>query len=287
MSWLVRLKPVLQAASMTLCLASWLPIAAQELTIRCDPAPGSLGKLSKAQKEAFMKSQDAFLAGRFADAAAALRNLLTEVPHGSSAETALAERAAEAALEAGDRAYAISLLKPIEERDETDCPAHALLARANAEEGRTAERDAELNSLVKLHQQFPKSAAGKLDTFLLEKRGLAGGGAVAIWYALRPYGPHHTYLNAEIANAAGKMLVHIELDSDDGDQVYFKEEHPDLATKGERKYSLDAFMPTEGAASSQTGNQHALIQFYDGAPKYDTVRERILAIADRAAKFTQ
>ena len=78
-------------------------------------------------------------------------------------------------------------------------------------------------------------------------------------------------------------MLHIELDSDDHDQVYFKATHPDLAAKGEREYSLDAFLDKAlpGVTSDQ---QHALIQFFDGAPSYDTVRERILAIADRSTK---
>lgn len=71
------------------------------------------------------------------------------------------------------------------------------------------------------------------------------------------------------------MTLRIELDSDDGDQVYFKEVHPDLAAKGDRRYSLDVFGPDPTLPSG-----HALIQFFDGAPSYDTVRERILAIAE-------
>jgi hypothetical protein len=31
-------------------------------------------------------------------------------------------------------------------------------------------------------------------------------------------------------------------------------------------------------------DRHALIQFFDGAPSYDTVRDQILAIEERSAK---
>jgi hypothetical protein len=193
----------------------------------------------------------------------------------------MAERTAEAALGAGQRTYAISLLKPIEERDGTDCPARTLLARAYAEEGQLAERDAETSALTALHKQAPDSPIGKLDAFLLEQHSLKGGGAVTIAYILRPWGPHNTHLLSEIYDASGNLVLHIELDSDDADQVDFKEIHPDLAAKGDRRFSLDAFGPRplpDGTVD------HALIQFFDGAPSYDAVRERILAIAERSAK---
>ncbi|MGA7342653.1 MAG: hypothetical protein WBE72_19330 [Terracidiphilus sp.] len=79
-------------------------------------------------------------------------------------------------------------------------------------------------------------------------------------------------------------MLHVELDSDDGDQVYFRQTHPDLAAKGDREYSLDAVLDKAmpGVTSDQ---QHALIQFYDGEPSYDTVRDRILAIAGHAVEF--
>ncbi len=256
-------------------------LTAQEPTMRCDPPPGSLSSLTRAQKKAFMESENTLIANRYADALGELRNLLAQLPQNTPAQSAMTERTAEAALYAGERTYAISLLKPIEERDASDCPARTLLARAYAEEGRSAERDAETSALTALHKQAPESPIGKLDAFLLEQHSLKGGGAVTIAYVLRPWGPHNTHLLSEIYSASGKMILHIELDSDDADQVYFRETHPDLAAKGDRQFSLDAFRPDplpDGTID------HALIQFYDGAPSYDTVRDRILAIAERAAK---
>jgi hypothetical protein len=263
-------------------LVSLRGLNGQELTRRCDPPAGSLARLTKAQKKAFMGSQDMFIAGRYTDALRELRSLLAQLPPNTPEQTAMAERTAEAALEAGDQAYAISILKPIEERDGSDCSARTLLARADAETGRSAERDAEINALIALHNQNPKSPAGKLDLFLLEKHTVKGGGAVAIGYLLHPSGPHNTHLTAQIDDASGAMVVRIELDSDDPDQVYFRQIHPELAAKGDRRYSLDAFGPDKALPGGKIDHPHALIQFFDGAPSYDTVRERILAIADRA-----
>jgi hypothetical protein len=228
-----------------------------------------------------MESQNTLIANRYADALGELRVLLAQLPQNTPAQTAMAERTAEAALYAGDQTYAISLLKPIEERDGSDCSARTLLARAYAEEGQSAERDAETSALTALHKQAPESPAGKLDAFLLEQHRLKGGGAVTIAYVLRPWGPHNTHLLSEIYGASGKMILHIELDSDDADQVYFREIHPDLAAKGDRQFSLDAFRPDPLPDGTM---DHATIQFYDGAPSYDAVRGRILAIAERSAK---
>lgn len=95
-----------------------------------------------------MESQDKFIAGHYADALAELRALLAQLPPNAPAQSAMAERTAEAAIEAGERAYAISLLKPIEEHDGSDCLARTLLARADAENEQSAERDAEISALT-------------------------------------------------------------------------------------------------------------------------------------------
>ena len=219
-----------------------------------------------------------FNAGRYGKAVAELRGLLAQIEPNTPAQTAMAERTAEAALEAGDRAYAIALMKPIEEHDGGDCLARMLLARAYAENGQRAERDAEISALTALHKQAPESPAGKLDMFLLEKHRLKGGGIVAIGYALRPWGPHNTHVRAEIFDASGNSFLVIELESDDGDQVDFRKTHPELTAKGDRRYSLDGFALGGGPDGKI---DHALIEFFDGEPSYDAVHERILTIAQR------
>ncbi|HET9280527.1 MAG TPA: tetratricopeptide repeat protein [Candidatus Angelobacter sp.] len=278
----VPLKWLCVAVLTAATLRAPVSLAAQELTTRCDPPAGSLGRLTQTQKKAFMESQDMFIAGRYADALAQLRGLLAQLPLNTPAQIAIAERTAEAAIEAREWAYAISLLRPIEEHDDRDCPARTLLARAYAENGQPAERDAEISALNALHKQTPKSPIGNLDMFLLERHSPKNGGSVAIGYVLRPFGPHNTHLSAEISDASGGTILHIELDSDDGDQVYFREIHPDLAAKGDRRFSLDLFGPDRTLPNGRIDHLHALIQFFDGRPTYDTVRERIFAIAEHS-----
>ncbi|MDT8068763.1 MAG: hypothetical protein ROO76_11435 [Terriglobia bacterium] len=247
-------------------------LAAQGPITRCEQAPGSLGQLNRNQKKLFLKSQDMLAAGRYADAFRELRGLLAQLPQHTPIQSVMAEMTAEAALFAGDRAYAITLLKPLQEHDGSDCLARTLLARAYAENGQPAEREAEISALTELHNQAPDSPIGKLDFFLLEHQSLKSGGTVGIWYALRPWGVMKTHLYAQVLDPSGKATLTIQLNSDDGLQVYFKEKHPDLAAKGERQFSLDVAQP-DGTGGA--------IQFFDGAPTYDAVRERILAIAER------
>ena len=279
----VTSKSLLAIVLMVGSLTAQAGLTAQELTTRCDPPPGSLARLTRTQKKAFMDSQNAFIANRYADALGELRSLLAQLPQDTPAQSAMAERTAEAAIYAGEQTYAISLLKPIEARDGSDCPARTLLARAYAEEGRSAERDAEISALTALHKEAPESPAGKLDAFLLEQHSLKGGGAVTIAYFLRPAAPHNTHLLAQVFDASGSLMLHIELDSGDSDQVYFRETHPDLAAKGDRQFSLDAFLD-KAVPGDTSDDRHALIQFFDGAPSYDTVRDQILAIEERSAK---
>ncbi len=264
-------------ATVLLCglLVIQTSLAAQGPTTRCEQAPGSLGELNGSQKKAFLKSEDMLAAGHYADALRQFRGLLAQLPQNTPVERAMSELTAEAALFAGDRAYAITLLKPIEEHEAGDCLARTLLARAYAENGQAAERDAEISALTALREQAPESPIGKLDFFLLEQHSLKSGGTVGIWYALRPWGAMKTHLYAQVLDASGKATLTIQLNSDDGLQVYFKEKHPDLAARGERQFSLDAALP-DGTGGA--------VQFFDGAPTYDAVRERILTIAERAGK---
>jgi predicted Zn-dependent protease len=145
----VPLRLFLATALTAVSVAAQTTLSESQLVTRCDPPPGSLGRLTRNQKEGFQKSQDMFVSGHYADALGELRGLLAQLPQNTSAQRAMAERTAEAALEAGERAYAISLLKPIEERDGNDCSARTLLARALRRTG--SLRSTTLRSAPSLH----------------------------------------------------------------------------------------------------------------------------------------
>lgn len=82
----------------------------------------------------------------------------------------------------------------------------------------------------------------------------------------KPFGRFHTryrFLTVSQFDPNTHFTPYVDLESDDIDQVSFKQQHPDKAAAGDRAYSLDAYpKPTS----------QALIKFYDGEPTYETVR---------------
>ena len=266
-----------------LLLLAPLALSAQEPVLRCDPPARTLNHLSHAQHQEFTKSQELFSAGRYTDALDKLRALLDQLPEDTPEQYTITEKTAEAALESGERSYAIELLQPLATSSGFDCPALSLLARTYNELHRDKQRDATIAALFALHTQDPVSTAGKLDGFLIEKLPLTNGAKLLVWYALKPIGPHSTQILAQVHDAKGVNLLTVELDSDDTDQIDFRQTHPDLAAKGMRRFSLEAFMPDPTQPGDQTHLSRSHIQFFDGFPPYNTIRDRILAIVTRTA----
>ena len=114
------------------------------------------------------------------------------------------------------------------------------------------------------------------------ERSLKGGGpSRSLTFSAR--GSSQSHLLAQIFDASGKQMLHIGLDSDDGDQVYFKEAHPDLAAKGDRRYSL--IRSGQGRARHHqrpTARPHTVLR---RRADYDAVQDRILGMAERAVEF--
>jgi hypothetical protein len=88
---------------------------------------------------------------------------------------------------------------------------------------------------------------------------------------------HTRYVLAHFAED-GKPTDYIACESDDVDQTFFKQKHPDLAAAGQRSFSLDSY------ANTPNGQSQALIKFYpDGEPTYETVREDALKVLQAQA----
>jgi len=243
-----------------------------------------LSQLTPAQHDAFKVAADDVAAGRFSEALPRFKDLLGVTPLGSPAQILIAKYTAESALNSDEGGYALSLLQPIETANPDDWQARSLLARAYQEAGRKADRDAELAALVALHKASPGSQIGKLNQILLERDHLADGGAVRIWYSLEPWGRYKTYVFSRIYGADGRQVSMVTLESSDFDQPSFVKEHPDLAAKGERRFSMDGYTQGQPNAQGQMTQTHATYGFFDGQPPYDTVRERILEIANQKTK---
>jgi tetratricopeptide (TPR) repeat protein len=95
--------------------------------------------------------------------------------------------------------------------------------------------------------------------------------SVRAFYEL--YGRYHTrYVFLRFAED-GKLTDYVQCESDDADQVLFKQAHPKEAAAGARSFSLDTY--TVG----DTGMSQGLIKFYsDGEPTYEVVRADVLKV---------
>lgn len=86
-----------------------------------------------------------------------------------------------------------------------------------------------------------------------------------------PFGRFHTRYRFQILSQADpqtRFTPYYDLESDDGDQMLFRRQHPDLAAAGQREYSLDTYPRI---------NTQGLISFFDGEPTYETVRAIVLS----------
>ena len=157
--------------------------------------------------------------------------------------------------------------------------------QAEAELGRWSEFDADLLALRTAKKAGTDHALDGSSGFIIDEFELNGSPVQAVVYPLLA-GRFHTlyrFLLAKpaeappqataTANPAGpcanpNFRPYIDVESDDIDQVHFAKDHPDLAAKGERSYSLDTYPKpcTQG-----------LIRFYnDGEPSYETVRADVM-----------
>ncbi len=244
---------------------------------------GPLGQLKPEQREQYDAGGRLFAAGKFAESLIIFRPLLKGLPQGSPAQAVVAEFASEAAINTGDFDFAVRTLTPIEAANANDWQAAGLLARAYAQSGQTRKRDAELARLKDLHTRAVTPQIAKLQQVLLE-RIAEKNGSIRVWYSLEPWGPYKTYIFARVYDHAGRQVLRITLESGDFDQPLFQKEHPDLAARVERRFSLDGYGEDRKLPNGQVTQTHMTFGFFDGQPAYDVVRARMVQIAEGAEK---
>ena len=248
--------------------AAQTPAAAQPQT-----APGSA--MTADQTLDFGVARESFAAGKWADAYAKLKPIHEAVP----GNTLVAKFTAEAVINTGDAAYAQSILTPLLAATPDDWQARSLQARIHAEAHNDAARDAELKQLTVQHANTADARFHQLTTILIERDTLPGGGHLDLFYSLQPWSRYNIYEMARVYDASGKQALRITLESADFDQVSWAKQHPDLAAKGERMFSLDGYRDQPATATVQATQTHYTYGFLDGRPPYDVVRDRMIAIA--------
>lgn len=233
-------------------------------------------RLSPGQRQQLDDALAAYQANRYADALPILNQLRDRHPR----DPILAKFVAEASLNTGDAASAITILKPLAGAAPSDWRASALLARACAESGDAPCRDAEITHMLALHAQglIPVS----VKDYPLERVKI-GTNTMIIFSSLEPVGPYKIYALGKVANSDGKLLLTTTIESNDSDQPGFAKGHPKEAEQGMRRYSLDAYAETGLNAAGQRTQTHYTFAFIDGQPNYDTIRENFVKIASGKA----
>ncbi len=236
---------------------------------------GQAPALSAQQSADFAAAQRTFAAGDWASAYDKLRPLHEAEP----SNTLLAKYTAESAINTGNAAYAQSILTPVLATAPDDWQAHTLQARIFAEARNDAARDSELRQLTTLHGSTTDPRFRQQTQVLLERDQLQAG-HVDLFYSLQPWSRYNIYQMARVYNSQGKQTLRITLESGDFDQPNWAKQHPDLAAKGERAFSMDGYSDQPPAQpGGQPTQTHMTYGFFDGQPQYNTVRDRMLAIA--------
>ena len=233
-------------------------------------------RLTPAQRQQFDAAKKAQLAKQYAEASADFKALLQERP----GDSLLTKWSSDAALEMGDSAYALGMLKPLVLANFEDWQAVSMLARAAAESGDRQTRNAAMINLGIL-RQHGITPPNMLD-YVLERMKV-GENVMTIRYSLVPWGPYKTYYLALVADAKGVTFLHISLESSDGDQVFFAKQHPKEAAAGLREFTLDAYRETGLNQSGQRTQTHFTYKYFMGLPPYDSVREDLIDIANGRA----
>jgi hypothetical protein len=232
----------------------------------------SLSDLSVQNRALFDSIRDAAQTGRNADLLADGKKLLPALRPDSQLANFVAQLMAQAALDTGDKSYALTLVKPIADAHPDDWHAAALLGRLYAETGDKTLRDQQIAHLLALHKQTSDAAFTRLHVFPIQKVPLHSGYAVFL-YPFEPLKPFNVYLLALVYTADDKVDYRLQLESDDGDQAFFKPKKP-----GERRFSIDSYRTTD--VNGKTSESQALHGFIDGVFDYDTMRDLIVKSAN-------
>ena len=227
-------------------------------------------RFTAVQRQQFDAAKKARLAGHYEEALAGFRTLLEWVP----GDSLLTKLASDAAIEAGDPAYAAGVLKPLVQTNFEDWQAVALLARAAAESGDRQTRDAAMMNMAILRQH-----GLTLPQYVVERLKV-GQNVMTITCSLIPSGPYNAYYVGRVVDPKGLTFLHISLESGDADQVSFAKEHAKESAAGLREFTLDAYRETGLNQAGQRTQSHFTYKFFAGEPPYDKVREEFINIAN-------
>jgi len=268
-------------ALVNFCLLIMLSFAWQ-MSAQQAVAPGDTGKpqenhdpladLTPENRDLFYALREAAKKGNDADVLTDGKRLLPALQTSTPLADFVTLLTANAATEAGETSYALSLAKPLFDSHKDDWRVAALLTRLYAEDGDKTLRDQQIVRLTDLHKRTSDQDFAKLHTFPIQKIKLHSGYALFL-YPFEPLKGHNVYLLALIFSSEDKQVSRIEIDSEEVDQAFSKPKRP-----GERRFSIDSYRQNE--TNPNWPESQALHGFIDGVFDYDAMRDRIIQIAN-------
>ena len=231
-------------------------------------------RLTVNQRQQFEAAKRARQANDNQEALIVFKVLLQEVPN----DALLMKFTSDAAIEAGDSAYAYALLRPLVQANFEDWQAVSMVARAAAETGDKQTRDAAMLNMTMLRQH-----GLSLPQYPVE-RLMAGQDVMTVTCVLIPSPPYRPYYIGRVADAKGQIFMRVTLESSDDDQNSFAKDHSKEAAAGVRIFTLYAYRETGLNQAGQHTQSHFTYKFFTGLPSYDKVREEFLNVANGKAQ---
>lgn len=173
---------------------------------------------------------------------------------------------------------AIDILNALLKEEPKDWYAHSFLVRAYAEKGDWPNFDKE-QKLIKAARDANAPGIDYGEDGDIIDVLTVGGQQYLIKSYYKPVGPHHTHYAFLHLSADGNVTDLLTCDSDDGDQIAFKEDHPEEASAGARRFSLDPWTVVKG----NLVHGH-ILRFYDGEPTYEALRADVIKVLEFTAQ---
>lgn len=229
-------------------------------------------KLTPLQKQQFDSALASYSSRNYADALAGLKVLILQLPN----DPLLSKFASEAALYAGDQAFALKAIKPVAQAYPKDWHTAELLTWACAESGDKPCRD---SGMAHMHELYTQGLTKQgVPNYIVEIIKV-GDKTLGILASYEPWSKYNIYYSGEVLNDKRQTLYTITIETDDADQPFFADQHPKEAAAGIRQFSLDGYRDNGLNADGKKTQTHYTYKLFVGQPGYDTVREEFINVA--------
>lgn len=175
--------------------------------------------------------------------------------------------AADAALQLYKGDLAVQYAEKARDLDPNNWKVHTTLVVAYSVADRPIQRNAERDTLHKLHADPKAKDAMQSNGFLVDMFPVKQYRIEAIEY-FQPIGKFHIYYRFIIRNEQGKRVWTINAESNDFDEKSWEQAHAAQASAGERQFQM----------TGEGNEKHVDYRMFSGKPVYDGVKAQVLQI---------